>query len=122
MKHLKKFEATFQSGEGSGQVPEVPTGRKLRPYMIDNLKPEMGGGEVMELTKSEVMGKIKDILNESKEFKTDLDLFVGKVQSNKGNKIIDYLQIKDRKERSIGIYITDIDPAMPNSQEPYKGI
>jgi len=58
MKHLKTFEATFQSAEGSGQVPEVPTGRKLRPYMIDNLKPEMGGGEVMKPTKSEVLGNL----------------------------------------------------------------
>jgi hypothetical protein len=115
MKHLKKFESTFQSAEGSGQVPEVPTGRKLRPYMIDNLKPEMGDSEVMKPTKSEVLGKIKDILNKSGKLG---DLFVSMVQSKKGN----YLQILDGKDRSIGIYITDIDPTMSNSQEPYEGI
>jgi len=119
MKHLKKFESTFQSAEGSGQVPEVPTGRKLRPYMIDNLKPEMGDSEVVKPTKSEVLGKIKDILNNSGKLG---DLFVSMVQYKKGNKNMDYLQILDREERSIGIYITDIDPTMPNSQEPYKGI
>ena len=118
MKHLKKFESTFQSAEGSGQVPENPTGSKLRPYMIKNLKPEMGDGGVLKPTKSEVLGKIKDILNNSEEFG---DLFVSMVQSKKGNKNMDYLQILDGEDRSIGIYISDIDP-MSNSQEPYKGI
>ena len=49
------------------------------------------------------------------------DLFVSMVQSKKGNKNMDYLQILDGEDRSIGIYISDIDP-MSNSQEPYKGI
>jgi hypothetical protein len=75
----------------------------------------MGGDEVMKPTKSEVLGKIKDILNNSGKLG---DLFVSMVQYKKGN----YLQILDGEERSIGIYITDIDPTMPNSQEPYKGI
>ena len=94
MKHLKKFEATLQSAEGSGQVPEVPT-------------------------KSEVLGKIKDILNESGELG---GLEVTEVVSKKGSASIKYLQILDRDERSIGIYISEIDPTISNSQEPYKGI
>ena len=94
MKHLKKFEATLQSAEDSGQVPEVPT-------------------------KSEVLGKIKDILNESGELG---GLEVTEVVSKKGSASIKYLQILDRDERSIGIYISEIDPTISNSQEPYKGI
>ena len=94
MKHLKKFEATLQSAEDSGQVPEVPT-------------------------KSEVLGKIKDILNKSGELG---GLEVTEVVSKKGSASIKYLQILDRDERSIGIYISEIDPTISNSQEPYKGI
>ena len=94
MKHLKKFEATLQSAEDSGQVPEVPT-------------------------KSEVLGKIKDILNKSGELG---GLEVTEVVSKKGSSSIKYLQILDRDERSIGIYISEIDPTISNSQEPYKGI
>ena len=94
MKHLKKFEATLQSAEGSGQVPEVPK-------------------------KSEVLGKIKDILNKSGELG---GLEVTEVVSKKGSASIKYLQILDRDERSIGIYISEIDPTISNSQEPYKGI
>lgn len=119
MKHLKKFEATFQSAEGSGQVPEVPTGRKLRPYMIKYLKPEMGEVEVSKPTKSELLGKIKDILNNSGKLG---DLFVSKVEARKGNKNMDYLQILDADDRGIGIYISEVDPTMSTSQEPYKGI
>ena len=115
MKHLKKFEMDFYSGEGSGTIPEKPTGQKLRPYMVPKLQPEMGDDEVSKPTKSGVLGKIKDILNNSGELG---DLFVSMVQSKKGN----YLEILDGKERSIGIYISDIDPTMTNSQEPYEGI
>ena len=103
MKHLKKFEMDFYSGEGSGTIPEKPTGQKLRPYMVPKLQPEMGDDEVSKPTKSGVLGKIKDILNNSGELG---DLFVSMVQSKKGN----YLEILDGEERSIGIYITDIDP------------
>lgn len=114
MKHLKKFEMDFYSGEGSGTTPEQPTGQKLRPYMV----PKLQVGKP-NLTKSEVLGKIKDILNNSGELG---DLFVSMVQSKKGNKNMDYLQILDGEDREIGIYISEIDPKMSNSQEPYKGI
>ena len=119
MKHLKKFEMDFYSGEGSGTTPEKPTGQKLRPYMVPKLQPEMGDDEVSKPTKSGVLGKIKDILNNSGELG---DLFVSMVQSKKGNKNMDYLQILDGEDREIGIYISEIDPTMSNSQEPYKGI
>lgn len=98
MKHLKKFEMDFYSGEGSGSVPENPTGQKPN------------------LTKDEVLGKIKDILNNSGELG---DLFVSKVDSKKGN----YLQILDNQNRSIGIYISEIDPITSSTpREPYEGI
>ena len=61
MKHLKKFEMDFYSGEGSGSVPANPTGQKLRPYMVDKLRPEGSSGEAGKpnLTKAEVLEMIK---------------------------------------------------------------
>jgi hypothetical protein len=40
LKSFKLFEMDFYSGEGSGKVPEKPTGQKLRPYMKSNLRPD----------------------------------------------------------------------------------
>ena len=122
MKHLKKFEMDFYSGEGSGSVPEKPTGQKLRPYMIDKLRPEGSSGEENKpnLTKTEVLAKIKQILDNSPEFDPETgEYFVSSVESKKGN----YLEIYDNKNRSIGIYISEIDPTTYSPpREPYEGI